>query len=209
MTDLLGAVVEALRHTTPGAEPSAVLMGNAMRILGGDWSPFDTIHPTLKDWVTKELNGDNSSAAVSALGATMAAKAYDELVGSEAAMTLLATHAADDSDILGMLKANLEKHLPAALALCVSHDAATAGLFSTALKNVTIEMAGEAFEALGKQLAAGPAGVQPFMAQVSSVASQQVMKSHPQHAQAAMFGLPMLLNMLSQFHGIYKTNHGL
>ena len=124
-------------------------------------------------------------------------------------MALLAPHAKEDSESCGVVAQQLEKHHPAALTLILTHDAAADGLFSAKLKDLEIEMAGEIFEALGQQLNAGAAGVQPFMGQVSQAGSQQIMMNHPQHAQAAMFGLPMLFNMLGQFHATYRTRHNL
>jgi hypothetical protein len=55
----------------------------------------------------------------------------------------------------------------------------------------------------------GQTGLQQFFQRMSTIGGSQIAQRYPQHAMSAMFGMPMLLNMMSQFHQQYRGAHGI
>jgi hypothetical protein len=201
--ELLGVIMGAL-GTAPGMAGQQALISNAMRILGGDWSPVDTARPALKDFLNKHLGGNAGPAALMGLGEHMAANARDAM-GAEGPMNVIvASYFKDDADPFGAIYEGLKSHLPRVLSLTLSHNDAS-GLYSTALKSLCVVMVGETLERLATQMTQGAAGLQSLFQEIRRQYEPIFNQRYPQHMQAVMFGFPMAMNMLVQLHGQWKA----
>lgn len=201
---LMGTIVAAFKggKDVPKEQENSMLMGKAMQVLSLNWAPFDEIQGTLRAFAESEvaaLDGDKAKYS-----AEMAEKAHKALGENAAINTQLAAFCKEDADPLGLTLTVLKKHLPLVVdvILAVTPEGVK---FSDVLKAATQEMVGEWLEGLQGSMTDGAAGLQGFMQKMSMVGGMQVAQDYPQHAQAAMFGFPMLLNMLSQMHGLYRT----
>jgi hypothetical protein len=212
MSELLSAIMTALKESQPGVPEQQVQMMTSMRILGGDWTPFDTIQPQLKAYVEKVCNGNPTEEAIRAMANGMADDVRAKLSASSAVNEVFANHlkdiAPEETDVYTLIFNTLNKHLPITLGLCVKPEEGGKP-FSTSLKDSEIEMVGELFEAVEKITNNGNAGLQAMLRAFSQKGSAEVMAKYPQHAQAAMFGLPMVLNMMNQFHAEYRKRHNI
>ena len=205
---LLSAVLDALRKTAPGMDEQMTLQMNAMRILGSDWTPFDVARPALQQFLAAKVGPAAAPDALVALGAKMAGSAQEALGGEALLAEVIGMYFKDDADPFGVVRASLEKHLPVILHLTLAHDAAASGPYSAALKAATVAMVGEQLEALSLQMTQGAAGLQPMFAEISRRYVPVLIQRYPKQMQAIMFGFPMLLNMLVQFHGQWKAAGG-
>jgi hypothetical protein len=212
MTELVSEIMTALKQSQPGVPEQQVQMMVSMRILSGDWTPFDTIRPQLKAYVEKRCNGNVTEAAIQAIAAELATEARDALVQNEAVIEVFAAHlkdiAPEDEDAFSILFNALRTHLPITLGLCYNYTAEEPR-FSTKLKDAEIEMIGEILEKFSKIVVNGDEGLQTMLRTLSGKGSQQVAMKYPQHMQAAMLGIPMVLNMAIQFHAEYRKRHNL
>lgn len=208
MTELLSAIVEQLKKATPGVDPQQSMMAASMRILGGDWAPFDTMRPALAEYVTKECDGNPTDDAIKSMATKLADDARAGLADNASVNEVFASHIRElqpeEKDPITIIHEALLKHMPITLTIFVRHDDAK-GLFSDVLKAAEVELTGEVLEAFSKICEGGDAGLKKMMTALSQRGSMEVMTKYPQHAQAAMFGLPMTLNMLQQFHQQWRA----
>lgn len=211
MSELVAEIFSALKQSQPGVPEQQVLMGTSMRILGGDWTPFDTIRPQLRAYVDKNCDGNGKDKdKLAAFAAKLADQARAALADSEAVNVVLAENLSDlkgDTDAITMTYQVLCEHLPVTLGLIVNHEDSEGTLFSTALKNAEIEMIGDLLEKIARAAPKGDEQLQQLLRAFSAKGSQEIMAKYPQHGAAAMFGLPMALNMMSQFHQEYRKRH--
>lgn len=213
MAELLSAITDAFRAgAPPGVDP---LMGNAMRMLAGDWTPLDTIRPQLKEWIVVKCNGQATEEAIAAVASELTSKATTALANSAAVNQALASFVRDDlpddtPDAIATSARIIGKHLVTVLRIWAHHDADASGVaLSTAVKDVEVVMIGEWFEALLELLQGGYTGLRGLQQMLSQHGAREIMTHYPQHAQVAMFGLPMLLNMMNQFHAAHRQALGL
>lgn len=212
LTGLLAAIISALKGSASDIDENAkqaLLMQNAMMILGGNWTPFDKVRPALKEFVVEDLKGDLSAANRASYVNHLSCKAEAALAENAAVSTELATSCKDDADPLGHTKAMLEKHLAVLLDLILDYADEAAAPFSTPFRDAFVDFSGEWLEGLSKSMNEGDAGLKGFMQKLSFVGSQTIMTKYPQHAQMAMFGLPMALNMMNNFHTEYRKKNGI
>uniref|UniRef100_A0A7S1W6B7 Uncharacterized protein n=1 Tax=Neobodo designis TaxID=312471 RepID=A0A7S1W6B7_NEODS len=215
MAELLTAITSALKASQPGLPEQQVIMGAAMRVFGGDWTPFDQCREQLKEHIVKECDGEATPEAMKALADKWADSALAALSEDANLAMLFASEVKDDlppeqPGVLGLLQAALKKHLPITLNVIANHGADSATQpFSAALKAAETELVGELFEGVTAICTNGQAGLSAILRGLSGQGSQIVMAKYPQHAQAAMFGIPMAINMMNQMHAQYRTDKGL
>jgi hypothetical protein len=208
MAELLQVIVEALRHTAaavpegvPAPDPSGILMHNAMRILSGDWTPFDAIHQPVQAYIVAQLNGSATPEAIGALAQRMSEEARTYLLTDGNINQIVGLSCRDDADPIGQTVDAIHRNLVSTLTLWTTHST---GVFSTALKDLQIDFVGRWFEALSSSLLQGRAGLRPLLSQLSMAAGMAITQRYPQQAQMAMFGLPMLTGMMMQFDEEYR-----
>jgi len=215
MAELLTALTTALKAAQPEMPEQQVIMGAAMRVFGGDWTPFDQCRPQLKEHVAKECGGEATTEALKTLAGKWADSAFNALAEDDTVAMIFAEHVRDDlppeqAGVLGLLQQSLKKHLPITLEIMSNHGPESAVQpFSSALKAAETELVGELFEAVSKICKGGDAGLAAMLRGLSGQGSQVIMAKYPQHAQAAMFGLPMALNMMNMMHVEYRKLHGI
>lgn len=211
MASLLQVIIASLRQSMPGMDPNAALMQQAMRVLAGDWLPFNDIREPVRDHLVIDmLQRDTSASALAALSQRLASEVREFLIADTRANIIIGDTCNADSDPIGITVASLTTHLHRTIDLWIHfHPTPSAAAFSDQLKALEIEFVGSWLETLHPCLNEGARGLDPFLRQFNGIATQEITSRYPEHAMMAMFGLPLLTNLIFQFHDEYRRGRGL
>ena len=212
---MFSAIMDALK-TSSGAvdeqQKQAIMMQNAMLMLSGNWAPLDKCHAAIREYLVADLNNDLSAESRTAYAAMLSEKANSALAESTMINTELAMAVKEDVDPFGHTATEVKKLTAAFCDAILDHKTSSADgelKFSDKMRVATVEFAGEWLQGLTTMMNDGYAGTTAFLQKLSFFASQQVMAKYPQHAQMAMLGIPMALNLLKKFHREYCELHSI
>ena len=195
---LLASVIEAFKAN---AGDQNAMIAAAMKILSGDWSPFDTARPKIKEFLSAKL--PVSESEFPNVAQKMADTARDGLSKEESIIEIIGQFFKDDADPLSVVHEAITSGVPAFASLTMRHDD-TSGLFSSVLKAKVVDVVGQALEKLSLQMIDRNALPQLFQT-ISAKCSPVLMRNNPDQMQMIMLGFPMALNQLVMFHGLWKS----
>lgn len=201
---LFGVIVSAItagRQDLTSQQRDGLMMQTAMQILSGDWTPFDTIRPHVTPYVAGRVAHHGGS--IESYANHLATSAAEWLADNGPVNEELAARCKDGANAIGYTYAVLARNLSRVVDAFLNFAPAPGALFSTELRGRVVVLAGEWIDGLTACMAAGPPGVQALFQKMSVVGGAAVTQKYPQHAMAAMMGIPMMLNMITQFHVQY------
>jgi len=183
--------------------------GQVLKILTGDYSPFDPIYLPLREVFTKAIGGNAPSSSDRLKYVTeILAASRKGLEESASVNSIVGQHSKEDGDVIGRSMEVFSTFVKTAVDLFLDFDATTSGgKFSERLKILVEDFVGNWVKAVEPQLEQGMAGVHILLQTLTQSAVQQFVSMYPENMAMAMMGGPMLTAHFLQSYQAYLARN--
>eukprot|EP00759_Apiculatamorpha_spiralis_P057275 PhF_6_TR8528/c0_g1_i2/m.13364 len=153
------------------AQRKGYVQGQIMRVLSGDYSPLDSVHPPVKEQVLLLLDNDTSTATRDRYLAEAIQNVKTVMDNSSTLNVLLGESSKDDADVIGATIQIMTRHLNLLLDAFLGPVTEQA-TFGGKVKFIVEEFVGEWFAAVSGMLMTGEAGATALVQMVCNEAVQ-------------------------------------